>query len=166
MEEIIVRGVAADTRQAKVTLMQVPDRPGIAASIFTALSAASINVDMIVLNVRAQGQQADLSFTVPQTDLARTLEVVKTVVPEVSSTGVTHDDDIAKVSIVGVGMRSHSGIAARAFSALAEHSVDIHMISTSEIKISVLVPKTQAHAAVRALHREFKLDAEPAARRS
>ena len=166
MEEIIVRGVAADTRQAKVTLMQVPDRPGIAASIFKALSAASINVDMIVLNVRAQGQQADLSFTVPQTDLARTLEVVQAVVPGIRSSGVTHDDDIAKVSIVGVGMRSHSGIAARAFSALADHGVDIQMISTSEIKISVLVPKDQAHAAVKALHREFKLDAEPEARRS
>jgi aspartate kinase len=165
MEDIMVRGVAADKKQAKVTLMQVPDRPGIAASIFNALAKASINVDMIVLNVRSQGQLADLSFTVPQGDLTKTLDVVCQVVPEISSAGVAHDDQIAKVSIVGVGMRSHSGIAARAFSALAKQGVDIQMISTSEIKISVLVPTAQADAAVAALHEEFKLDVAPEVRR-
>jgi aspartate kinase len=160
MENIVVRGVAADKQQAKVTMLKVPDRPGIAAGIFNALAAASINVDMIVLNVSRQGQLADLSFTVPETDLKQTLKVVRAVVPEVSSTGVTHDSDIAKVSIVGVGMRSHSGIAARMFSALARNGIDIHMISTSEIKISVVIPKQQAEDAVRVLHREFRLEVE------
>ncbi len=161
MEKIVVRGLAADKKQAKVTLLKVPDRPGIAASIFTAVSKANVNVDMIVLNVSAQGQLADLSFTVPEGDLKTALEAVRKVVPEVDSAGVTHDADIAKVSIVGVGMRSHSGIAARMFSALARQGIDIQMISTSEIKISVVISKPQADDAVRALHREFRLDRGP-----
>ncbi len=162
MEKIIVRGVAADKKQAKITLLKVPDRPGIAAHIFNALARANINVDMIVLNVSSEGQLADLSFTVPDTDLREALEVIHKVVPEVASQGVTHDADIAKVSIVGVGMRSHSGIAARMFSALAKHGIDIRMISTSEIKISVVIPKPQADEAVRVLHREFRLELGPA----
>ena len=167
MENVVVRGVAADKKQAKVTILKVPDRPGIAASIFQALAQANINVDMIVLNVSRHGQVADLSFTVPETDLKQTLKVVQAVVPEVSSTGVTHDNDIAKISIVGVGMRSHSGIAARMFSALARNGIDIQMISTSEIKISVVISKEQADEAVRVLHREFRLATRaPAARRA
>ena len=161
MENVVVRGVAADKKQAKVTILKVPDRPGIAAGIFQALAQANINVDMIVLNVSAQGQLADISFTVPATDLAQALKVVAVVVPEVSSAGMTHDQDIAKISIVGIGMRSHSGIAARMFSALADHGIDLHMISTSEIKISVVIPTAQADEAVRILHREFELDKPP-----
>jgi len=157
MENIVVRGVAADKKQAKVTILKVPDRPGIAAGIFKALAKANINVDMIVLNVSRQGQLADISFTVPINDLQQSLSVVESVVPEVASSGVTHDKNIAKVSIVGVGMRSHSGIAARMFSALAENGIDIHMISTSEIKISVVIPKAQANKAVKVLHKEFEL---------
>ncbi len=162
MESVVVRGVAADKKQAKVTLLKVPDRPGIAASIFQALGKANINVDMIVLNVSRQGQLADISFTVPATDLRQTLQVLDRVVPEVSSSGVTHDEDIAKISVVGVGMRSHSGIAARMFSALAQHGIDLQMISTSEIKISVVIAKAQADEAVRVLHREFQLEQAPA----
>jgi len=157
MENIVVRGVVADKKQAKVTILRVPDRPGIAAGIFTALAKANINVDMIVLNVSNQGQLADISFTIPSADLQQALKVVESVVPEVASSGVTHDQNIAKVSIVGVGMRSHSGIAARMFSVLAANGIDIHMISTSEIKISVVISKKQADKAVRVLHREFKL---------
>jgi aspartate kinase len=157
MESIVVRGVAADKKQAKVTILRVPDRPGIAAGIFNALARANINVDMIVLDVSDQGQLADISFTIPATDLQQTLEVVDSVLPEVGSSGVTHEEDIAKISIVGVGMRSHSGIAARMFSSLAENGIDIHMISTSEIKISVVIPKRQADGAVRVLHKEFGL---------
>jgi len=127
------------------------------------MADAGINVDMIVLNVRRQGQRADLSFTVPMADLKTALKVVGEVVPEVASTGVTHDANIALVSIVGVGMRSHSGVAARMFSALARHGIDIQMISTSEIKISVVIAKSQADEAVRVLHREFELDREPIA---
>ncbi len=160
MENIVVRGVAADKKQSKVTMLKVPDRPGIAAGIFNALAKANINVDMIVLNVGTQGQLADLSFSVPETDLKQTLAVLQTVVPEVGSSGVAHDNNIAKISVVGVGMRSHSGIAARMFSALAQNGIDIHMISTSEIKISVVIPKPQADDAVRVLHREFKLEQE------
>ncbi len=157
MEDIVVRGVAADKKQAKVTILKVPDRPGIAAGIFKALARANINVDMIVLNVSRQGQLADISFTVPIADIEQSLKVVESVVPSVSSSGVTHDEDIAKVSIVGLGMRSHSGIAARMFSTLAENGIDIHMISTSEIKISVVIPKAQSDSAVRLLHKEFGL---------
>ena len=164
MEQVVVRGVAADKKQAKVTILRVPDRPGIAAGVFNALAKASINVDVIVLNVSGEGQLADISFTVPETDLAQTLKVVEAVLPEVGSSGVTHDSNIAKVSVVGVGMRSHSGIAARMFSALAQHGIDIHMISTSEIKISVVIPKKQADDAVRVLHREFKLEQTPDAK--
>jgi aspartate kinase len=162
MENIVVRGVAADKKQSKVTMLKVPDRPGIAAGIFNALAKANINVDMIVLNVGTQGQLADLSFSVPETDLKQTLAVLQTVVPEVGSSGVAHDNNIAKISVVGVGMRSHSGIAARMFSALAQNGIDIHMISTSEIKISVVIPKPQADDAVRVLHREFRLEKEAA----
>jgi len=158
MEHVVVRGVAADRNQAKITILKVPDRPGIAAKIFDAIARANVNVDMIVLNVRSQGQLADLSFTVPEGDLKVALKAVQSVVPEVSSEGVIYDTNIAKVSIVGVGMRSHSGIAARMFSALAKAGIDIHMISTSEIKISVVIPKDKADEAVRALHREFQLD--------
>ena len=160
MEHIVVRGVAADKKQAKVTMLKVPDRPGIAAGIFKALAKASINVDMIVLSVGAEGQLADLSFTVPETDLHQTLGILEGVVPEVSSSGLTHDAKIAKVSVVGVGMRSHSGIAYRMFSALADHGIDLQMISTSEIKISVVIRRDQADEAVRVLHREFKLEQE------
>ncbi len=158
MEHVVVRGVAADRNQAKITILKVPDRPGIAATIFDAIARANVNVDMIVLNVRSQGQLADLSFTVPEGDLKVALKAVQSVVPEVSSEGVIYDTNIAKVSIVGVGMRSHSGIAARMFSALAKAGIDIHMISTSEIKISVVIPKEKADEAVRVLHREFRLD--------
>lgn len=160
MEHIVVRGVAADKKQAKITMLKVPDRPGIAAGIFRALAKASINVDMIVLNVSAEGQLADLSFTVPETDLHQTLKILEGVVPEVSSSGIAHDAQIAKISIVGVGMRSHSGIAYRMFAALADHGVDIQMISTSEIKISVVIRRDKADEAVRVLHREFKLEQE------
>lgn len=164
MEKIVVRGIAADTQQAKVTLLKVPDRPGIAAQIFHALAGANINVDMIVLNVSAEGQLADLTFTVPEDDLKVALAAVQTVVPEVAAQGVLCDNDIAKVSVVGVGMRSRSGIAARMFSALARHCIDIRLIATSEIKISVAIARRQADQAVRVLHREFGLAAPRAGR--
>ncbi len=157
MEEVVVRGVALAKDEAKVTICDVPDRPGLAAKIFTRLSEANINVDMIVQNVSRTGS-TDMSFTVPADDLQRTLTTARRVARDIKAEGVTYDDKIAKVSVVGVGMRSHSGIAARMFQALAKESINIEMISTSEIKISCIISKSQAARAVRALHRAFGLD--------
>ena len=157
MEEVVVRGVALAKNEAKVTICDVPDRPGLAAKIFTRLSEANINVDMIVQNVSRTGS-TDMSFTVPAEDLQRTLTAARKVARDIKAEGVTYDDKIAKVSVVGVGMRSHSGIAARMFQALAKESINIEMISTSEIKISCIISKRQAARAVRALHKVFGLD--------
>jgi len=156
MEEVVVRGVTLAKDEAKVTICDVPDRPGLAARIFTRLSDANVNVDMIVQNVSRTGA-TDVSFTVTVGDLARTLTTARRVAREIKAEGVTCDDQIAKVSVVGVGMRSHSGIAARMFQALARESINIEMISTSEIKISCIISRRQAARAVRALHRAFGL---------
>ena len=161
MEHIVVRGVAADTNQAKVTMQAVPDQPGIAARIFKALAAASINVDMIVQNVSEQGA-TDLSFTVPEDDLVRVRACVDALCKEVHARGALYDEKIAKVSIVGVGMRSHSGVAYKMFDALARNNINIEMISTSEIKISVVIERARAVDAVRILHESFELQAAPA----
>lgn len=156
MEDIVVRGVAADKKQAKVTLMRLPDRPGVAARVFQKLAGAHINVDMIVQNVSEKGH-TDISFTVPGDDLHKTRAVVEPLVRTLRAAGVRHDEDIAKISLVGVGMRSHSGVAFKMFAALAENHINIEMISTSEIKISVVIRRADADQAVRALHRAFRL---------
>ncbi len=156
MEQLVVSGVTVQKDEAKVTVCDVPDRPGIAATIFKRISDANINVDMIVQNVSRTGL-TDVSFTVARTDLRRALRAVRRVAGEVKAGRVTHDDGIAKVSVVGLGMRSHSGIAARMFQTLAKESVNIEMISTSEIKISCIIRKDQAVKAVRALHDAFGL---------
>ena len=161
MEDIFVRGVAADINQAKVTLQAVPDQPGIAARIFKQLAAEAINVDMIVQNVSEQGS-TDLSFTVPEDDLVRVRGCVDKLCIDVGARGATYDDKIAKVSIVGVGMRSHSGIAFKMFDALAQNDINIEMISTSEIKISVVIERSRARDAVRILHESFELQGAPA----
>lgn len=157
MEEVVVRGVALTKDEAKVTICDVPDRPGLAARIFTRISEQNINVDMIVQNVSRTGA-TDISFTVAASDLARTLTAARKVARDIGAEGVIYDDQIAKVSVVGVGMRSHSGIAARMFQALAKESINIEMISTSEIKISCVIHKRQAAQAARALHKAFGLD--------
>ena len=157
MEEVVVRGVTVARDEAKVTICDVPDRPGLAAKIFTKLSDANINVDMILQNVSRTGS-TDVSFTVTLGELAKTLTTARQVARAVGAKGVIYDDKIAKVSVVGVGMRSHSGIAARMFQALAKQSINIEMISTSEIKISCVISKAQAVKAVRALHKAFGLD--------
>jgi aspartate kinase len=157
MEAILVRGVAADKDQAKVTLQSVPDQPGLAARIFSELAAGNVNVDMIVQNV-SEGGTTDVSFSVPRGDLGRTRDVVERLKAETGIPGVNYDDSVAKVSIVGVGMRSHTGVAGRMFETLAANSINIEMISTSEIKISVVVREEHADTAVRALHEAFELD--------
>jgi len=156
MEQVVVSGVSLQKDEAKVTICDVPDRPGLAATIFTGISDANINVDMIVQNVGRTGL-TDVSFTVPRADLKKVLRVARRVAAKIKAGRVIHDDSIAKISVVGLGMRSHSGIAAKMFQALAKESVNIGMISTSEIKISCIIAKAQAAKAIRTLHDAFGL---------
>jgi aspartate kinase len=158
MEDVLVSGVAVDKNEAKVTLIGVPDKPGIAAKIFRPLSDASIVVDMIIQNMSAEGR-TDLTFTVPRGDLKRAVDLIKQALPELAEGGIKTDDGIAKVSVVGVGMRSHAGVAQKTFEILAQEGINILMISTSEIKISVVVDAKYAELAVRVLHDGFELGA-------
>ncbi len=155
-EKIDVSGVALQKDEAKVTICDVPDKPGVAAKIFKDIAANNIVIDMIVQNVGRTGT-TDVSFTVLKEDLVKTIKVSKKVAREVGAGEVIKDENIAKVSIVGIGMRSHSGIAARMFKALASKKINIGMISTSEIKISCVIEKRHAEAALRTLHDEFEL---------
>lgn len=157
MEQIVVRGVAADKNQAKVTIQRVPDQPGVAAKLFQELAAANVNVDMIVQNVSEHGI-TDISFTVPRDEVNRTRATVDKLLESVGAAGATYDVDIAKISIVGVGMRSHSGVAYRMFEALSNNKINVEMISTSEIKISVVIRSAYADQAVQVLHKAFELD--------
>jgi len=157
IEKMAVAGVAADKNQAKVTIVKVPDRPGIVSKIFEPIASENISVDMIIQNVSHRGF-ADVSFTINRSELQKVLRIVKKVAKEIKSKGVTSAADIAKVSIVGAGMYSYPGVAARMFTALARQRINIEMISTSEIKISCVVKEKQADLAVKALHREFRLD--------
>ncbi len=156
MEQIVVRGVAGDKNQAKVTIQQVPDQPGVAAKLFKELAAANVNVDMIVQNVSERGH-TDISFTVPRDEVNRARTTVDQLVPALNAAGATYDIDIAKVSIVGVGMRSHSGVAYRMFEALSANKINVEMISTSEIKISVVIRSAYADQAMNVLHDAFEL---------
>jgi aspartate kinase len=161
MEDIVVRGVAADKGQAKVTISAVPDKPGVAAELFKELAAASINVDMIVQNVSDKGI-TDISFTVPATEVNKTRKTLKSLEGQLGDRQPDIDEDIAKISIVGVGMRSHSGVAFRMFDALAKAKINISMIATSEIKISVVIKKAHADKAVQTLHKVFELEKQAA----
>ena len=160
MEQMIIRGIAADKNQAKATLLGVPDTPGVAARIFKSLAGANINVDMIVQNVSAAGV-TDVSFTVAKDDINKTKRTIEPLVREIKAAGLNFDGDIAKVSIVGVGMKSHSGVAYRMFEVLAANRINIEMISTSEIKISVAIRAKDADQAVRALHDAFGMGEAP-----
>ncbi len=157
MEDVVVRGVSLDKNQAKVTLVAVPDKPGMAARIFGALASASINVDMIVQNAShgAGAAATDLTFTVDKSELVKTRKVIESLQKEVLCREVLVDESIGKLSIVGVGMRTHSGVAAKLFETLASEKVNVEMISTSEIKISVVIRAAQAESASRAVHRAF-----------
>jgi len=155
MEKVLVSGIALDKNQARVSIFGVEDRPGISAEIFGKLADQNINVDMIVQNV-GKDNKANLTFTVPQTELELTKEVLKEY--EEKSESIEYDDSIAKVSVVGVGMKSHSGVAATAFKTLADENINILMISTSEIKISMVIDEKYGELAVRALHKAYQLD--------
>jgi aspartate kinase len=158
MEKAVVSGVAAQKDEAKITVHEVPDRPGIAYAILGPIADAGINVDVIVQNV-GHDDMTDLSFTIARGDMARAMKLLKDrVKPAIKCKDVTGDERMAKVSIVGLAMRSHPGIAAKMFRTLAEEGINIEMISTSEIKISVVIDEKHADGAVRALHRAFELD--------
>lgn len=156
MEEVVVSGVALNQNEAKVTIFKVPDQPGVAARIFKKIADGNINVDMIIQN-KTETQTTDISFTVAKADLARALRVVREAASQVGARRVNCDENIAKISVVGVGMRSHSGVASRMFGALAKQKINIEMISTSEIKISCVIDGKKGKAAVRAIHKEFGL---------
>jgi aspartate kinase len=160
MEQALISGVALDAEEAKVTLEEVPDRPGIAASIFKAVAADGINVDMIVQNVSHDGK-TDVSFTIPREDLTRLERLLSGVVKDVGAFRFSTDGDIAKISLVGAGMKSHPGVAAEMFDALASEGVNIEMISTSSIRISCVVRAADAERAVQAIHTRFGLDGGP-----
>jgi aspartate kinase len=156
MEQAIISAVAHDTSEAKMTVLAVPDRPGVAARIFRTLADAAVNVDMIVQNISADGH-TDISFTLPQADLGKAEPILAAVAKEVGARGVATDADVAKVSLVGAGMKSHPGVAADMFDALAEAGINIEIISTSSIRISCVVRASEVEGAVRAVHDKFRL---------
>lgn len=159
MEQAIISGVTHDTSEAKITIDQVPDKPGIAATVFRALADEGVNVDMIVQNVSTAGH-TDISFTVPHADLAKADDVVARVSAEVGAKGYNSDSDVGKVSLIGAGMKTHPGIAARMFEVLSDEGVNIEMISTSSIRISCVVKEGDVERAVRSLHAAFELGEE------
>jgi len=164
VERQLITGIAHDKNEAKITLTAVPDKPGAVASIFTPLADASINVDMIIQNIAHQSagsaSATDVTFTVPAADLARSLEILAQQKEAIGFTGISHDTRVAKVSVVGVGMRSHAGVAATMFQTLGARGINIQAITTSEIKVSVLIEEDYTELAVRVLHTAYGLDAD------
>ena len=158
MEQPIVSGIAFNRDEAKVTVRGVPDAPGVAAKILSAVGDANIEIDVIVQNISSDHQTNDLTFTVNRTELAKAKDVVEKIAAELKAKSVETDDKITKVSVVGVGMRSHAGVASKMFKSLADENINIQMISTSEIKISVIIDERYLELAVRALHSAFELD--------
>ncbi|RXR28232.1 aspartate kinase [Sphingobium fluviale] len=163
MERQLITGIAVDKNEAKVIVTRVPDKPGAVASIFGPLADASINVDMIIQNDSKDTAETDVTFTVPRADLARSVDILESRKDEIGFNRLITDAEVAKVSVVGVGMRSHAGVAAIMFKTLAERGINIEAISTSEIKVSVLIDEDETELAVRVLHTAYGLDAEQAA---
>ena len=159
VEKKPVTGIAYSRDEAKITLHRIPDKPGIAAAIFGPLADAGVNVDMIVQNVSEDGKKTDLTFTVSRSDLHRALDAIEQGASAIGYRDVTHDASVAKISIVGIGMRTHSGVAQMMFRTLAEKGINIEVISTSEIKVSVLIAEEYVELAVRALHAAYEMDA-------
>lgn len=157
MEAVLVSGITYNKDEAKISVLRVPDRPGIAAKIFSPLSAANITVDMIIQNVSHDGLN-DMTFTVPKSDFKKALKIVQETATAIGAGAVTSDENIAKVSIIGVGMRSHSGVACKMFETLSKEGINILMISTSEIKISCIIEMKYSELAIRVLHEAFALD--------
>lgn len=157
MESQLVTGISFDRNEAKIAVREVPDVPGIASKVFAPISEANINVDMIVQNISLEGK-TDLTFTVTHADLEKALSIVKQVAQEIGAKHVETSEDVAKVSVIGLGMRSHAGIASKMFQTLAKENINVQMISTSEIKISIIINDKYTELAVRALHEAFELD--------
>jgi aspartate kinase len=157
MESAVISGIAHNSDEAKVTITGVPDHPGIAHQILNGVAEKGINVDMIIQNVAAD-ETTDFTFTVPRSDYKAALAILEKARGELGARGVTGHDNISKVSVVGVGMRSHTGVADKMFATLAAEGINIMMISTSEIKISVIIDEKYTELAVRALHKAFELD--------
>jgi aspartate kinase len=160
VEQQVVSGIALAKDEAKVSLLKISDKPGVAARIFGPLAAANINVDMIVQNVSADGKHTDLTFTLTETELPRALEVLKSAKKDIGYFDVMSSADVVKVSVIGIGMRSHAGVASQMFKAMADKGINILAITTSEIKISVLIDAAYAELAVRTLHALYGLDKE------
>ncbi|MDP8260348.1 MAG: aspartate kinase [Candidatus Gygaella obscura] len=156
MEDVVVRGITLNNQEAKVTVCDVSDKPGVAARLFKRLSFGGINVDMIVQNV-SHTRKTDISFTIKKANIAKTKVILKKMTKSIDTGEVIYDEDIARISIVGVGMKSHPGVAADMFDALAKNKINIEMISTSDISISCIINKKNVNKAVRALHKKFKL---------
>jgi aspartate kinase len=158
VEKAIVSGIAYSRDEAKITVTRVPDTPGVAASIFGPLADAAINVDMIIQNV-SEDNHTDMTFTVPKSEFERAMKVLEDNKPDINFVELKHDPDVVKVSVIGIGMRSHAGVAQKMFAALAEKGINIQVISTSEIKVSVLIASEYTELALRALHNTYDLDA-------
>lgn len=163
MERQLITGIAHDKNEAKIIVTRVPDKPGAVASIFGPLADAAINVDMIIQNTPHDASDIDVTFTVPRADLARSVDILESLKGSIGFDRVITDAEVAKISVVGVGMRSHAGVAAIMFKTLAERGINIEAISTSEIKVSVLIDEDETELAVRVLHTAYGLDAEQAA---
>jgi aspartate kinase len=160
VEQQVVTGIAYAKDEAQISLRRVADRPGVAGGIFGPLAEANINVDMIVQSVTPDGKHTDMTFTVQATELARTLEALKAAKQDIGEFAVQSSADVAKISVIGIGMRSHAGVAAMMFKALSSKGINILAITTSEIKISVLIDAAYAELAVRTLHSIYGLDAD------
>ena len=158
MEQHVVSGIAYSRDEAKISLRKVKDKPGVSAGVFGPLAEADISVDMIVQNVSADGAVADITFTLPRKDLRKAIELLEKLKAQIGFQDIAHSADVAKVSVVGIGMRSHAGVAARMFKALADKGINIQAITTSEIKVSVLIDEAYTELAVRALHTAYGLD--------
>ena len=159
MESVVISGVTCDMNNARVTLKNVPDQPGMSAKVFTLMADAEICVDMIIQNTQSDGS-TDLTFTVPKDDLSKTKELLNKLAEEIGATDIQSNEDIAKVSVIGLGVKTHSGVAAKMFRALAEENINIRLISTSELRISCIILAKYAELAVRAIHAAFGLDRE------
>ncbi|MCX7957009.1 MAG: ACT domain-containing protein [Endomicrobia bacterium] len=160
IEEPVVTAVTFDKNQVKMSILDVPDYPGVAAKIFGALAKENINVDMIIQSA-AHDKKNDISFTISHSDLRKAVEVLEPINKELNAGGIFYEDNMAKISIIGVGMKSHPGVAAKMFETLGKQDINIEMISTSEIKISCIIKKDYLEDAVRALHKAFNLGKNP-----
>jgi aspartate kinase len=158
VEQQVVTGIAFSRDEAQISIRQVEDKPGVAAAIFGPLAEANVNVDMIVQNVSADGKTTDLTFTVPAADYQRSVDVIARARPAIGYSRLDGASDVAKISVIGIGMRSHAGVAAQAFRALAERTINIRAITTSEIKFSLLIDAAFTELAVRTLHSLYGLD--------